>query len=163
MTEPELIRTLKTAADGTDVALLTEGLFGNHRALFKRLAEYSIFQEEPLYRALRQKSCAELVRCSQQLCGRLSELLNRPIGRLDILIDAPPQHREVEFRVEIHSPSENRYRPLREVSPIVDSMARTQFDDCVKKVRLFARQDLRDELRQRLSPTQLNSVMHELL
>ena len=163
MSEPELIQTLRSTAEGSDVAVLTEGLFGNRRALFKRLAEYSIFQEEPLYRALRQKSCSELVQCSEQLCLRLGRQLNRTVGRLEILIDAPPQHREVEFRVEIYSGSEHRYRPLREVSPIVDSMAKTQFDDCVKKVRLFATAELRDELRRKLTPTEINALVHDIL
>jgi HD superfamily phosphohydrolase len=163
MSEPELIQTLRATAEGSDVAVLTEGLFGNRRALFKRLAEYSIFQEEPLYRALRQKSCSELVKCSERLCLQIGRQLNRSVGRLEILIDAPPQHREVEFRVEIYSRSEHRYRPLREVSPIVDSMAKTQFDDCVKKVRLFASEELRDELRSKLTPTQINSLVHDIL
>ncbi|MFM8727395.1 MAG: metal-dependent phosphohydrolase, partial [Planctomycetaceae bacterium] len=80
-------------------------------------------------------------------------------GRLDLLVDAPPQHREVEFRVDIFLPSEQRFRPLREVSPIVDSMARTQFDDCVKKVRLFATPELRDAIRSRLSPQQTDEIV----
>lgn len=163
MSEPELIQTLRSTAEDSDVAALTEGLFGNRRALFKRLAEYSIFQEEPLYRALRQKSCSELVQCSERLCLRIGRQLNRSVGRLEILIDAPPQHREVEFRVEIYSRSEHRYRPLREVSPIVDSMAKTQFDDCVKKVRLFASETLREELRSKLTPAEINALVHEIL
>ena len=63
---------------------------------------------------------------------------------MDVLIDAPPQHREVEFRVDVWFRSTNEYRPLREVSPIVDAMAKTQFDDCVKKVRIFAAPNVRD-------------------
>ena len=163
MSEPDLIHTLRTTAEGSEVTVLTEGLFGNRRALFKRLAEYSIFQEETLYRTLRQKSCSELVQCSEQLCLRIGRQLNRTVGRLEILIDAPPQHREVEFRVEIYSRSEHRYRPLREVSPILDSMAKTLFDDCVKKVRLFATAELRDELRRKLTPTEINALVHDIL
>ncbi|MEJ7593640.1 MAG: hypothetical protein WKF77_19040 [Planctomycetaceae bacterium] len=63
---------------------------------------------------------------------------------MDVLIDAPPQHREVEFRVDVWFRSSNEYRPLREVSPIVDAMAKTQFDDCVKKVRIFVSPEIRD-------------------
>ena len=70
---------------------------------------------------------------------------------MDVLIDAPPQHREVEFRVDVWFRSSNEYRPLREVSPIVDAMAKTQFDDCVKKVRIFAAADVRDQIPQNLS------------
>ena len=56
----------------------------------------------------------------------------------DLLIDAPPPHREIEFDVEIFSPKTGTYRHLREVSPVIDALARTQFDDYVKRVRLFA-------------------------
>ena len=65
--------------------------------------------------------------------------------------------------MEIYSRSEHRYRPLREVSPIVDSMAKTQFDDCVKKVRLFASETLREELRSKLTPAEINALVHEIL
>ena len=146
MVEADLIRTLQQAAEKSDVQMLTDGLFGQKRRLHKRLAEYSIFNQEPLYRALRQKSFGELCQLTSLLAKELAVRTGRDVNRLDILIDAPPQHREVEFRVDIYTASERRYRPLRELSPIVDSMARTQFDDCVKKVRIYVREDLREAL-----------------
>ncbi len=146
MAESDLIRTLQQTAEGTDVKSLTDGLFGPHRRLHKRLAEFSIFHEEALYRALRGKTYAKIAEYSSRLAEELSREIGRKINRLDVLIDAPPQHREVEFRVDIYSASERRYRSLREVSPIVDSMARTQFDDCVKKVRIYATEDIRNAL-----------------
>ena len=33
---------------------------------------------------------------------------------------------------------ENRYRTLGDVSPVVQTLARRQFDDYVKRVRIFA-------------------------
>lgn len=160
LTEPDLIRTMRQTASGTDVAPLVEGVFGSRRGLYKRLAEFSIFHEEPLYRVLRQKSYSELVQCTERFGKLLAHKLGRPVGRLDVLIDAPPQHREVEFRVDLYFASERRYRPLREVSPIVDSMARTQFDDCVKKVRIFAA----PELKEAISPTfDFAGIMREVV
>jgi HD superfamily phosphohydrolase len=160
LTEPDLIRTLRQTASGTDVARLVEGVFGNRRGLYKRLAEFSIFHEEPLYRVLRQKSYPELVQCTERFGELLAQRIGRPVHRLDVLIDAPPQHREVEFRVDLYFASERRYRPLREVSPIVDSMAKTQFDDCVKKVRIFAAPELKDML----SPTfDFAGIMREVV
>jgi hypothetical protein len=44
----------------------------------------------------------------------------------------------VEFKVDIYFPKEGCYRPLQEVSPVVRALAGTQFDDYVKRVRLFA-------------------------
>ena len=146
MVEADLIRTLQQAAEKSDVQMLTDGLFGQKRRLHKRLAEYSIFNQEPLYRALRQKSFGELCQLTSLLAKELAVGTGLDVNRLDILIDAPPQHREVEFRVDIYTASERCYRPLRELSPIVDSMARTQFDDCVKKVRIYVREELREAL-----------------
>ena len=144
MSESDLIRCLQTAACGTPVASLTDGLFGPHRRLHKRLAEYSIYHQEPLYRALRQLNSTQLATCSSRLTERLSKEIGQELSPVDVLIDAPPQHREVEFRVDVWFRSSNEYRPLREVSPIVDAMAKTQFDDCVKKVRIFAAPNVRD-------------------
>jgi uncharacterized protein len=40
--------------------------------------------------------------------------------------------------VEIFFPKEDCYRPLGEVSPVVWTLAKEQFDDYVKRVRIFA-------------------------
>ena len=66
---------------------------------------------------------------------------------LKLLFDAPPVAREVQFDVEIHFPKENRYRPLGEVSPVIRALATEQFDDYVKRVRIFAHPRLVAELR----------------
>ncbi|MCA9030347.1 MAG: metal-dependent phosphohydrolase, partial [Planctomycetaceae bacterium] len=62
------------------------------------------------------------------------------------LVDGPPPHREVEFEVDVYFPKQGAFRPLRQVSPVVDALARTQFDESVKKVRVFVRPPLRQEL-----------------
>ncbi len=163
MSEPDLIRTLLETAKSTPVQLLAEGVFGMRRGLFKRVAEYSLFHEEDLYRSLRQKSWHELVELSNRTGQKLARAVGQSFIPLSFLIDAPPQHREVEFRIDVFSDSELCFRPLREVSPIVDSMARTQFDDCVKRVRLFAEAGFRDTLRRTLSPAQINQILREEL
>ena len=63
---------------------------------------------------------------------------------VDILVDAPPPHKEVEFAVDIFFPKTGTYRSLREVSPVVEALALTQFDDYVKRVRIFIHPRLRD-------------------
>ena len=65
----------------------------------------------------------------------------------EVLFDAPPMAREVQFNVDIHFPKENRYRPLGEVSPVVRTLATEQFDDYVKRVRIFAHPRIVDDLR----------------
>ena len=144
MSESELIRCLCSAARGTDVASLTDGLFGPRRRLHKRLAEYSIYYQEPLYRALRQLTATQLAACSLKLTGMLAAVVGRELSSMAVLIDAPPQHREIEFRVDVWFRSSREYRHLRDVSPVVDAMAKTQFDDCVKKVRIFVSPEIRD-------------------
>ena len=146
MSEPDLIRCLRSAAICTNVDSLIDGLFGQRRRLHKRLAEYSIYHQEPLYRAFRQSNARQLAEKALLLTEKLASVVGHALSPMDVLIDAPPQHREVEFRVDVWFRSSNEYRSLREVSPIVDAMAKTQFDDCVKKVRIFVAPHVRDSI-----------------
>ncbi|MCA9058133.1 MAG: HD domain-containing protein [Planctomycetaceae bacterium] len=164
MTEPELIAVLIQAARGEDVEQLSGGLFGRRRSLHKRLAEYSPLYGEDIYQAMRQLTYPELVRCSDRLTELLAEEFGIVLRRMDILVDAPPRHREVEFRVEMFVPAQQCYRPLRQVSPIVDAMARTQFDDNVKKVRIFAAPEVRERLRKQADfGVRIDAAVRQLL
>ena len=49
---------------------------------------------------------------------------------------------EVQFNVDVYSPKSNTYRPLGEVSPVVNTLAKRQFDDFVKQVRVFVEPSL---------------------
>jgi hypothetical protein len=49
--------------------------------------------------------------------------------------------------VDIHFPKENCYRPLGEVSPVIRTLATEQFDDYVKRVRIFAHPRVAADLR----------------
>lgn len=136
LTEPEMIRTLCDATQHRPAESLTTGLFGASRQLHKRLREYSVFQNADTYRDLRQLTYGRLVETSNRLAALLAEQCGVAIGPVDVLIDAPPLHREVEFKVDIFDSQEHVYRPLKEISPIVESMSNTAFDDCVKRVRI---------------------------
>ena len=135
--EPQMIESLRHAAKGTDVESLIEGVFGSQRRLYKRVAEYSLYQNEPLYQLLRGKPFGKLVQVASNVATRLTAATGTQVKATDVIIDAPPAHREVEFKVDIYFPKESVYRPLQDVSPVVDSLARTQFDDYVKRVRVF--------------------------
>ena len=65
----------------------------------------------------------------------------------EILFDAPPIELEVEFQIEVFFPKEGLYRQLGDVSPVVKTLAKQQFDDYVKRVRLFAHPRLATDLR----------------
>ena len=143
MTEPETIRSLRDEAQGTNCERLIEGVFGPRRRLFKRIAEYSHYQSNELYNRLARQPYEFLVRCSRNLVEEVQRRGIAPVeSPLDLLIDAPPPHREVEFKVPIYFPKEDLYRPLAEVSPVIESLARSQFDDYVKRVRIFADEKL---------------------
>lgn len=161
MSEPELILCLRNSAAGRPVAQLTEGLFGQRRTLHKRLAEFTAFHRADVYRTLRQRSYPELAELSSKLTEQLAWHIPGSLQPFDLLIDAPPLKREVEFRVDVLSTTEKLYRPLREVSPVVDAMARTQFDDCVKKVRIFGSESVAARLSE--SPKLIEEVLESLL
>jgi hypothetical protein len=76
-----------------------------------------------------------------------STALGRVVAPHEILFDAPPIAREVEIDVDVYFPKEARYRRLYEVSPVVRTLAREQFDDYVKRVRIFAHPRVADDLR----------------
>jgi len=136
--EADFIAELRRAASGSAVASLLDGLFGPKRRLHKRVLELSASQQPDLYRRLAGRPYVELVELMQRLTASLSCELGRSLGPVDVLVDAPPVHREVEFRVDVLSSKERTYRPLGDVSPVVAALARTQFDESVKRVRVFA-------------------------
>lgn len=137
-TEADVIATLRQVARGTPAELLLEGIFGPRRMIYKRVLEATPHQHRELYERLSRRPFEFLMRCSASLAAELSPLVGRRLEPSEILIDAPPRHREVEFKVDIYFPKEEAYRPLQEVSPVVRALAGTQFDDYVKRVRLFA-------------------------
>lgn len=147
--DAEMTASLVAAGKGTGAAELLDGLFGPRRRLFKRLGEYSVFQETAVYERLARRGYAWLVRCAEVLAQRFAACLGEPVAADDVLIDAPPVQREIEFRVDVYYAKEQRYRPLGDVSPVVQALATRQFDDYVKQVRVFVHPRLRDALRGR--------------
>jgi uncharacterized protein len=138
LSEAESIARLAESASGTRSAPLLDALFGAKRELYKRVAEFSLYQVPETYRLLARRPYRYLVDCAETLAEELSESLGERVQPTDVLLDAPPPDREIEFDVEIYFPKEAVYRPLHTVSPVVEALARTQFDDYVKRVRVFA-------------------------
>ena len=160
LTEQPLIDRLRGAAgDGPASELLT-GLFGPTRKLYKRLAQYSYFQERELYDRLARRPYPWLAACAEAFAAAVSQRLGRANAPHEILFDAPPVQREVEFRVEIHFPKEGCYRMLGDVSPVVQTLAQEQFDDYVKRVRIFVHPRLADEVRQ---VERVPELLHEVI
>lgn len=147
MTETEWIAELRRAAGRGPAQELLDGLFGPRRALYKRLAQYSFFEQPAFYRRLARRPYPWLVACAEQFAAVVSTALGRVVAPHEILFDAPPTEREVQFKVDVHFSKEHRYRPLGEVSPVVRTLAQEQFDDYVKRVRIFAHPRIVADLR----------------
>ncbi len=145
--EDAFITQLQRAAGKSDVGDLLDGLFGFRRQLYKRWCEYSCFEDPLRYGRLARQPYAWLVRCSEQIAARLSTRLSRTIPADQILIDAPPSKLEVQFKIDIYNAKSRQYRQLVEVSPVVKTLAETQFDDYVKRVRVFVHPELAEDLR----------------
>jgi len=147
MTEGEMIEEMTRAAGSGPAAELLAGIFGPTRQLYKRLAQYSFFEQQDLYLRLARRPYPWLAACAEQFAAIASTVLKRVVAPHEILFDAPPVQREVEIQVEIYFPKEDRYRPLEDVSPVVRTLAKEQFDDYVKRVRIFAHPRVAAEIR----------------
>jgi HD superfamily phosphohydrolase len=138
LTEQPMIDAFRSAAGDGPAAELLDGLFGPWRRLYKRVAQFSLFQRPELYQRLTRRPYPWLVRCAEQFAAVASPVLGRVVAPHEVLFDAPPMQLEVEFNVDVHFPKERCYRKLGDVSPVVKTLARQQFDDYVKRVRIFA-------------------------
>jgi hypothetical protein len=140
---------LVRVAAGTPAAPLAAGIFGPCRRLFKRAASFDAMHQPELHRACAGRRYEDAVAIAARLAEGLSRRLGRRIDPAHLLVDAPPAEREVEFRLTVQelgrggqagSPPE--WRRLEDLSPVVRSLAREQFDDLVKRVRIFADPDI---------------------
>lgn len=147
LTEAPLVAELRRAAADGPAAELLSGLFGPSRRLYKRLAQYSLFEERAIYERLARRPYPWLVACAREFAGLAARAIGRTVEAHEILFDAPPVEREVEFKIDVFYPKERRYRALGEVSPVVQTLAHKQFDDYVKRVRIFAHPRVVEDLR----------------
>jgi uncharacterized protein len=136
------VEWLTAAAADTPAAPLVAGLFGPSRRLFKRAGSFDALHAPDIHGALAGRGYAEMARVSARLAETLSAKLARPIAAATLIVDAPPAEREVEFRLRVRERSAlaagQTWRNLADVSPVVRSLAHEQFDNLVKRVRVFA-------------------------
>jgi HD superfamily phosphohydrolase len=137
LTEGPMIASLRRAAAEGPAGELLDGLFGSHRRLYKRLAQYSFLEEPAVYARLARRGYPWLAACAQQFAQLISTALGRIVAPHEILFDAPPVEREVDFNIDVLLTKAHEYRPLGEISPVVRALG-LQFDDYVKRVRVFA-------------------------
>ncbi len=126
---------------------IVQGLFGDRRRLFKRLGQFNIHENPAVHTALGRRPYVELVSCAERLSKRLSRYASQPLLPTDVLIDAPPVKLEVQFNLDVrHGTASNsidvsKFIPLGKLSPVVNSLATNQFDNFVKRVRVFVHPD----------------------
>jgi HD superfamily phosphohydrolase len=145
-TEADLIATMRQVAGRGPAGELLDSLFGPERRLYKRFAQYSAFEMPDQYHRLTRRPYNWLVVCAENLAELLQREWGMDVRAHEVLFDAPPVKLEVQFNVEIFFPKADCFRPLADVSPVVRTLAREQFDDYVKQVRVFVHPRLRSEL-----------------
>lgn len=146
-TEHWLAEGLAAGTDDSPEHELISALIGPARRLYKRVAQFSVLEQREVFESLARRPYPWLVACAEQFAALASRQLGQPIAAHEILFDAPPQEREVEFRVDVYYPKEDVFRRLEDVSPVVRTLAREQFDDFVKRVRLYAPEPIAQQLR----------------
>jgi HD superfamily phosphohydrolase len=151
LSEQEMVDAMRKAAKGGPSLELVDCLFGPRRRVYKRWEEFSYFQQRELYDRLARRPFPWLVACAEQLASLVSRRIGRRVAPHEILIDAPPVQLEVQFSVDIYYPKEARYRALGDVSPVVSTLAEKQFDDYVKRVRVFVHPQLQEVLKKSAS------------
>lgn len=137
MTEQPMIDTLLAAGTCTPAGTLLAGIFGSERSLYKRLAQYSYFEEPELYQCMARRPYAELVGFADRIAAMLTKATGEPIESGEVLVDAPPAALEVDFDIEVYFAKQRIFRRLGEISPVVRTLAQEQFDNYVKRVRVF--------------------------
>ncbi len=90
-----------------------------------------------MYRRMAQRPYAELVKFSERIAAGLSRAMGEAVAPHEVLVDAPPAKLEVDFKIDVYFAKQDVYRPLGDISPVVRTLAREQFDDYVKRVRVF--------------------------
>ncbi len=147
--ESESIAMLRRISQGTPSSSLIEGIFGSSRRLFKRVGEYSAGDDPEIYCLLAHRPYHELIDLMNRLQQELVSSIKGDQRSIQVLIDSPPPRREVEFRIDVLFEKEKSFRSLTSVSPVVEALAHRQFDDYVKKVRIFAAPDLAKSVKQK--------------
>ena len=146
--ESAMIERMRTASfTESGPGELLDGLFGDRRRLYKRLAQYSLFQEPDIYQRLARRPYPWLVAAAERFAAVVAGESRQPIAPHEVLFDAPPAKREVEFQVDVLFAKERCYRAFGDVSPVVQTLALRQFDDYVKRVRLFVHPRIADTCR----------------
>lgn len=144
MVEAEMITDLRNRAKNRGSERLVEGIFGAERALYKRLCQFNYVERPEMHSQLARKPFGVLVQIAERFAELAAAKFGLSIHPDEVLIDAPPVKLEVQFRVQVKT--SQGFKVLGDVSPVVQTLATRQFDDYVKKVRVFVAPHLKSYL-----------------
>lgn len=154
---------LSSAEKHPSLRMLADGLFGRQRRLYKRLAQFNFSENPAVHGALARRPYSNLVLCAERLSERLSRYSSHRLEPTDVLIDAPPVKLEVQFQLDVRqgktlaAGGQEQFLPLGNLSPVVRSLATNQFDNFVKRVRVFVHPDRVADLS--ITPDQLTEEL----
>jgi HD superfamily phosphohydrolase len=148
LTDGPWIDMMRSSASGTEADGIVASLFGVHRRLYKRVAEFNVIDGHQVHRRLARRPYWWLVACGERLAEQLAVRLGHSVDATGVLIDAPPVKLEVDINIDVVH-RDGRVNALGNVSPVAAVLARQQFDDQVKRVRIYVDPDLRDELKRK--------------
>ena len=140
--ESEMIEQMKGDRGNSAAGKILECLFGSQRRLYKRVANFSFNENAKTFERVAYQPYSWLVASSDRLAELIREQTGMDVEPNDVLIDAPPVGLEVQFDVDVFYPKTDSYRKLGDVSPVVNTLAKRQFDDFVKQVRVFVAPEL---------------------
>jgi uncharacterized protein len=143
----------EAASSDRDVSGIVDGLFGERRQLYKRACEFNVLDGAEVHRRLARRPYWWLVACSEELAVRLTKRTGVPLHTTDVLIDAPPVKLEVDINMDVVS-RDGSVRSLEDVSPVASALARRQFDNQVKRVRVFVRGSVCEAIRSHVTSMQ---------
>lgn len=136
---------LHAAAGEPGLEELATSLFGSQRRLYKRFAQFSHGEDNGVHALLAGRPFTQLVELATELSLRLSRLSGINFRATDLLIDAAPVKREVQFRMNVWvtdiEQRELKLVPMSSISPVVNALATEQFDHFVKRVRVYIAPD----------------------
>jgi HD superfamily phosphohydrolase len=158
LSEHAFIGRLRTIAKNTPHADLVEGLFGDHRSIYKCIGEYHCQESPTLHDAIARMPYSDLQDLAYKLSEKITQETCIDIQSHELIIDAPPPKLEVQFKIEVRQ-SSGKFVQLGELSPVIQTLTTQQFDNLVKRVRIFVKPELREALENKPIQEYLSMVM----
>lgn len=146
--EPQMKQSILEMSAGQAWEPCALGLFGPRRVLYKRVLEFDSLHSPAAHQRLSNHSFEDLRAVSVRLAAMLSREVGEEVNPFELLIDVPPISLDVQFKMEVQMRS-GQFRPLGEISPMVKALATQQFDETVKRVRIFATPSLALKIREK--------------